>query len=330
MNKKNLEKRFAEGRQLESKQIKQPSVVKDTGDEKFDLIELLKGTWSTSDKGWNLIALPFKHPSAPFNYRLLMNQYGEFLNFKTADKNVPNRGITLDANGHTDQLIDALDYEQTISQVAAEDFPNSNLRSSDGKGIHHEPGLFLQILNHITTVGENELRVARLGTVPHGDSVLAMGTVDVFEGAPIIPNLNALPIGVSQDLTKPYLSPYNHFEQNPFLGTVNPPPPGFPGFFASNANAILQFAVSTLGNVKQTTILHFDTKFGTGGIVNIPFIVNEANATDMEATFWIMELEDGRFAMQYSQTVMLDFFKRPDSEGLIKWPHVSINTLIKE
>lgn len=87
---------------------------------------------------------------------------------------------------------------------------------------------------------------------------------------------------------------------------------------------------ASFNNVKETTVLHFDTNLGTGGIVNIPFIVNEANATEMQATFWIMELEDSRFIMQYSQTVMLDFFDRPDGNGLIKWQHVSINTLIKQ
>ena len=258
-----------------------------------------------------------------------MNQYGEKLQFKTADKNVPNRGITPDSNGFTDQLIDALDYEQMIIQVDSADSPESNLRSPNGKGIHHEPGLFLQVLNHVPTTGGDELHVARLGTVPHGDSVLAMGTVNITEEPPVIRDLNALPIGVSQDLASPYLSPYQHFETHPFFGTVNPDQvEGFPGFFSSNANAILQFA--KFNNVKQTTKLHFNTKFGTGGIVNIPFIVKEANATEMEATFWIMELEDGRFFMQYSQTVMLDFFDRPDGKGKIKWPHVSINTLVKE
>lgn len=329
MKKEILKKRFLEGRQIKSVDTNIKSALNQTSSETFNLIELLGGTWSSTDKGWNLIALPFKDPSAPFNYRLLMNQYGEKLEFKTADINVPNRGITPDTNQYTDQLIDALDYEQTIFQVDSADFPESKLRSPNGKGIHHEPGLFLQILNHITNVDGNELQVARLGTIPHGDSVLSMGTVNIADEAPIIPGLNALPIGVSQDLNSPYLRPYKHFESNPFFGTVNPKEvKGFPGFFSSNANAILQFV--KFDNVKQTTKFHFNTKFGTGGIVNIPFIVREANATEMEATFWVIELKDGQFIMQYSQTVMLDFFDRPDGNGKIKWPHVSINTLTKE
>lgn len=329
MKHEEFKKRLLEGRQIEYLQPGKSTTLEDTGDEKFNLIKLLQGTWSSPEQGWNLIALPFRDKSAPFNYRVMMNQYGETLHFKTADKSVPNRGITPDEEGVNDQLLDALDYEQMITQVEVDDFPKSDLRAPNDKGIHHEPGLFLQILNHITSVGNVELRVARLGTIPHGNSVLALGSVDVFDGPPTIPDLNALPIGVSQGLDSPYLGPYAHYEEHPFFGTVDPAQvAGFPGFFASNANAILQFV--PLNDVKETTVLHFDTRFGTGGIVNIPFIEREADPTEMQATFWIMEMNDGRFMMQYTQTVMLDFFERPDGLGLIKWPHVSINTLMKE
>lgn len=296
----------------------------------------LRGTWSSPVQGWNLIALPFKDPSAPFNYRLLMNQYGETLEFSFVDENIPNRGIDPGADGITDQLITGLDYQQVINQVAAEDSPASGLLASNepGKnGIHHEPGLLLHIMNKTTQDDGENLSVARLATIPHGDSVLAMGKVtDWYDGPPTIPDLNALPVRATQDLNSPYLAPYKHFEDSPFFGTVPPTLPQFPGLFATNANAILQFALGTL-NVKRTMAMHFDTKFSTGGIVNIPFIVKEANATEMIATFWIMELETPEgappeFAMQYSQTVFLDFFPSSDDPTqLIRWPHVSINTM---
>ena len=78
------------------------------------------------------------------------------------------------------------------------------------------------------------------------------------------------------------------------------------------------------------------TKVETAGIVNIPFIVKQANAAEMISTFWIMELDapgpDGhpQLVMQYLQIVLLDFFPRRDGmPGLIRWPHVSINTMEK-
>jgi len=115
MKKNDLEKRFKEGRMLErigSGVL--PSKLGVTGDEEFSLIELLSGTWTSRERGWNLIALP---ASAPKQFRILMNQYDEELNFNnTADKNVPNRGVKPEINGKSDQLIDAIDYEQIIVQ----------------------------------------------------------------------------------------------------------------------------------------------------------------------------------------------------------------------
>ena len=54
----------------------------------------------------------------------------------------------------------------------------------------------------------------------------------------------------------------------------------------------------------------------------------------MRSTFWIQELASGdgpQLRLQYAQVVMLDFFRRADGlPGLIRWPHVSINTLTKQ
>ena len=79
-----------------------------------------------------------------------------------------------------------------------------------------------------------------------------------------------------------------------------------------------------------------DTTAHTGGINNIPFIVKQANASEMKSTFFIQELAETdewgnpKLRMQYVQVVQLDFFGRFDGgPGRIKWPHVSINTLEK-
>ena len=88
--------------------------------------------------------------------------------------------------------------------------------------------------------------------------------------------------------------------------------------------------------VKRTTVLSVDTATQTGGISNIPFVVQQADTRRMVSTFWIHELcetdDKGkpRFLMQYLQDVALDFLPRTDgTPGLIRWPHISINTLEK-
>lgn len=299
------------------------------GDEDLGPLQLLPGKWESNGSGWNMIALPFARAEGSFlNYRLLLNQYNEELNFTLVDKAVPNRGVNEDQSVQTDQFIVTLDYQQVIHQVAVEDRPQSQVAGAPGIAIHHEPGLFLNMTNEIP----DGFDIARLGTIPHGDAVLALGTSSVETGAVDIPSVNGLPIGVSQNLDNPYLEPYRHFHDSPFVGNVGP---GFPGFDPVEPHLLLALANGGLA-VARTTVLDLDTTLATGGIKNIPFIVKQANAVSMKSTFWIQELEEvdnegsPKLRLQYLQVVILDFFPRVDGlPGLIGWPHVSINTLEK-
>lgn len=319
-------------------------------------LQLLPGKWANivprsqgsglPGRGWNMIALPFVDPRTGderfrFNYRLLLNQYNEVLEFKLVDKAVPNRSIRLAPGNpaNTDQLLVALDYQQSIEQIAGDDFPKSGLAvppSPSGKlpVIHHEPGLWLHMTNGIT----DGFNIGRLATIPHGDSVLALGRSSEHFGAQSIPDISGLPIGVDQDLNNPYLEPYKHFGEKKekfFQGLFNPVSP----------NDLLEKANLELEEqgvkIVKTTVLDVDSTHPTGGVVNIPFIVRQANATVMKSTFWIQELDQKdeygqpKLRLQYSQLVMLDFFPRIDGlppgccPGLIQWPHVSINTMEK-
>lgn len=303
----------------------------DSGGDDDNLADLgplaqLAGVWTNDElpgRGWNMIALPFIAPPEakfPFNYRLLLNQYNETLVFSTIDGPVPNRGIQVGAAPtNADQQLMALSYEQNIVQIAAADFPHSNQAGGKNLPIHHEPGLFLRILNAQT----NGLDIARLATIPHGDSVLAMGRSSSAVGVPKIPVTSGLPIGVSDDVdNNPYLGPYKHFRDNKFQGLFDPTQP----------QALLEAANAGV-NIVKSTELGFDSTLETGGISNIPFVVRQANAATMKATFWIQEVQDGKktkLRLQYLQVVMLDFFGRRDGlPGRIGWPHVSINTMTK-
>lgn len=315
----------------------------------------LPGVWSnlrpTGDsplagRGWNLIALPFASPEgiAPFTagqvppFRLLMNRYDEKLVFLTVDENVPNRGITQDRSARADQKVATLDYEQTIRQVAAADMPPTADAGPSGIAIHHEPGLFLAMKEQIV----DGFDIARCGSIPHGNALNALGKSAVVDGPPDIAPLSGFPEGVTHDIvnavaagnatsTSPrdrYLFPYKHFVDNPFLGLFSP----------DNANALLQGGLPD--NVAKTTILDFSTEAAEGGIVNIPFVERQADASQMRSVFWLMELNEEadiaglegtpRMILAYSQFIYLDFFPRFDGKpGLIRWPHISINTMEK-
>lgn len=311
------------------------------GDSDLGPLKLLPGTWANlrdpkdpgagplEGRGWNLIALPFAtKKDQGSNYRVLMNQYNERLIISTKDEGVPNRGIEPNPpsgveTAETDQTLVALDYEQGVVHIATADFPDSNLKQPLNSAIHHEPGLFLFMKNQTA----NGIDIARLGTVPHGNSLLALGaSAPPTPGKPVIPPFSSLPIGLANNDVEnsEYLKPYKHFIDKPFLDLFSP----------DKTHDLLERALDGFGPVLRTTTFHFSTKVETAGIVNIPFITKQASATEMDVTFWLLELEevgaDGqpRLILMYHQVVMLEFFQRSDGiEGLVKWPHVSINTM---
>ena len=318
-----------------------PAVIEDS--ENLGDLAKLAGRWTNPadqgdffrGRGWNMIALPFGDEEGGFDYRVMVNQYNEVLEFSDAIGPVPNRGLNKPSDVETDQTIFALDYQQAINQIAVDDSAPSTgpeIVFNPGDGIHHEPGFFLNIMDQQT----DGLNIARLATIPHGNSVAAMGRSNVIDGPPTVNPVPALPIGATPDGSDPvvsdrgYFAPYEAFAGDKAFGGVI----GVPLFDVTKPHALLQQAIDSL-KVKKTTILDLDTKLGTGGIVNIPFVVNQADTTEMTSTFYIMELEPNSpggqagFALAYIQMVMLEFFDRRDGvEGKIKWPHVSINTMV--
>lgn len=336
-----------------------------TGEDALGPLKLLPGTWANirpehrkdgslfegegtldgegaspfDGRGWNLIALPFAEPGQRRNYRILMNQYNEVLKFTTIDDKVPNRGITLTRPAEeADQKIAALDYEQTIAQISAKDISESGVAGGPNLPIHHEPGFFLHMRDQRT----DGLDIARLATIPHGNAATALGkSSEIGDGAPTIGDLSGFPEGVSDDIVQAvenasdptsYLFPYHQFTKHPFKGVVDAA--AFPGFSPANANALLQSGLPA--NIRKTTVLPMDTTVLEAGIVNIPFVVRQADAAEMRATFWIMELDEtddkgrSRLVLAYSQFIFLDFFNRFDGRpGKIRWPHISINMMEK-
>ncbi len=328
---------------------RRPAALPDLGP-----LEPLVGVWRAEGTGWNMIALPFDAaPPAPagFKFRVLMNQYDEDLRFTFVDDDVPNRGLVRPDAPQADQAVVTLDYQQKIAQVAAEDRPSSGgLAGPVGLAIHHEPGLWLYEKNRRTKddnirddqVSEVELDVARLAAIPHGNSVLAIGRSEVFDGMPDIPVMSGLPTGRLENVltpdydfkSDPYLEPYKHYIDNPFMGNVGFA--GFPGFSPADMNQILRFANQGV-DIVRTTTLTVDSTRKSAGISNTPFSVREAEPVSMKSTFWIQELRElddhgrPRMRLQYSQVVMLNFFRPRQDElpGRFVWPHISIATLEK-
>jgi len=252
----------------------------------------LAGTWSGS--GFNLIALPDKQHDAAF--RLMLNATTEVLEFNSIGGVVPNRGSAQDDIG-----IFGLTYLQRVNDAQTHE------------GIHIEPGIWLNV--PATTEPPAPASIVRQSTIPHGDSLLAQGTGFTVAHAPKIAPVSSKPTGPGMaSVSLGYLDPYLHSNL----------PPGMKQAYVSNMNQALLDAIADQ-EIVNTVVLQV-ASIPVGGIVNIPFVTVNANATRMDAIFWIETVRraDGTefLQLQYTQTVILNFLD-------IDWPHISVATLIR-
>jgi hypothetical protein len=258
----------------------------------------LPGTWVGS--GFNLISLPDKHDNKPF--RLKLNATKETLDFNRIGAPIPNRGSAQD-----DIEFLGLHYLQQVSDAVT------------NEALHIEPGIWLNV--PATTEPAGPASVVRLATIPHGDSLVAQGPDFTVAGGPQIDVISSTPTNANtgQPIADPnYLAPFSATPLPPRL------PPLAPGSIA-NPNLVLTDAIQGQ-NIVSTVVLTISTA-PNGGIVNIPFVVTNANAIRLDAIFWIETVERPNgiqfLQLQYTQTVILNFLD-------INWPHISVATLLKQ
>jgi hypothetical protein len=80
-----------------------------------------------------------------------------------------------------------------------------------------------------------------------------------------------------------YIAPYKHFHDNPFQGLFDPTDPLH----------LLQGAITAVlpdSRILGTVTFTVDSQV-QGGINNIPFVTNQANAARVMATFWIQRVQ---------------------------------------
>jgi hypothetical protein len=256
------------------------------------LLADLEGTWSGN--GFNLIAVPNKQNNTDF--RLILNATTEILQFNSIGGAIPNRGSAQD-----DIDLFGLTYLQRVNDAQTKE------------NLHIEPGIWLNV--PATSAPAAGPSIVRQSTIPHGDSLLAQGDGFIVDGGPQIAEVSSEPTGPGL-ATKllGYLDPYGHSDL----------PPGMQQSYVTNMNQALVDAIT--GQEIVSTVVLQVASTPQGGIVNLPFITVNANATRMEAIFWIETVKrpDGTLflQLQYTQTVILNFLD-------IDWPHVSVGTLIR-
>ncbi len=260
--------------------------------EQFGPLTDLIGTWY-GNKGWNQVAVPNKYGG----FSLLVQPYTETLTITPLGTPTPNRGRKIT------QEVPTLMYNLTI---------HSN---NDGSLLHAENGTWLFL-----TDCQDGFNIARLASIPHGNSILALGSTSVIPFAPSIQAISTLPITGPGNIPLGYTDPYLNAH--------------FTGFNVINPNETLVEAIKEQKIISSTNLVI--STANQGGINNIPFVSKNANTTKFEAIFWIETVLNPKtgnhfLQLQYSQTTILEFIPQfNDSTKLIQWPHVNINTMIKQ
>lgn len=294
-----------------------PGLALSTTASKLGPLADLAGTWVGN--GFNLISLPdfsSQPPSTgPADFRLKLNATLETLQFTPIGGAVPNRGVVSalgSTTGQADISLFGLTYLQRVSD------------SVTNEALHIEPGIWIHVPATTVFPPNPSDTVVRMATIPHGDSLLAQSTAILTVPAPAIAPASSTPVKTDGTaLPAGYLAPF-----------LNPPlPPGIKLPYVANPNLVLQDAI--LGqNIVNTEVLIISTSAAAagssqpvGGILNIPFVTQNANAARLDAIFWIETVQqpDGTtfLQLQYTQTVILNFLG-------INWPHVSVATLVKQ
>ncbi len=203
--------------------------------------------------------------------------------------------------------------------------------------------------------------IAKQIAVPHGNSVLALGSVDLYDrnnyhddpaglkantiipGAPVIPDApvpypqlaetcRRMPYSEPDDITTdPQTDPYVKDLSNP-ADYENPNT-----IWTLNPNYPLQLAID---KIKPTAHIHWrvttNPLFGGDGVVtNIPFEERKSKVTEYWADYWLLstDKEYKKFDyLAYSQTILMEMdISLNDGKTYDRYvfPHVTTNTVKK-
>jgi len=197
-------------------------------------LAFLAGSWR--GPGFNAIWRPDNPQSRPLTNppnqtkRLLeLNLTTDSFDFQVIPGVVPNRGL----NPQTDLSLYGLHYLQRTSDADPKPSPHVHphgYSTTAGQALHIEPGLFMNVpaATSVTTAPGNSPTIVRMGSIPHGATVLMQGPnpgMTPTLGAPVIPALT--PFSTPGNVY-PGLSPMPFPGAYPGTNVPLPLPPGTP------------------------------------------------------------------------------------------------------
>jgi len=201
----------------------------------------------------------------------------------------------------------------------------------EGELMHVENGMFLNLSRTVDEKGKEtipDFNIARSGTIPHGNSIMILGTPPKFNlGGPVIQDIQSVPRPKDKigDGEGNYLVPYGAEL------VIRPEKFKNPALVLRNYNEELK---AKDHQIKNTVYFSFDSNNG-GDVLNIPFLKRRANVKRMQAFFWLETVAIKKTGqvydqLQYMQIMDIEFQKTNDNKEFVVWPHVTVNTLVKQ
>lgn len=269
------------------------------------------GAWKGS--GFNTIfrpdstetPTPLPTPAGGDNV-LELNLTAESLSFSPSLGSVPNRGMV-----QGDVFLNGVPYLQTISDVT----------TGQPVGIHVEPGLWMAV-SSTSDPAEPTQTLVRMGSIPHGTTILAQGTASTTTGPPSIPPVDITPFVSSSGQRFRFPS-----QTASAQGTARIPQDltniPITQAMLDDPNSVLRDQIANQ-HIDSTTTITISTSppqplFG-GGSDNIAFLLGfpgaignpnnsgqNAQTVVMNATFWIETVE---------HTIVIPPFPEPPVEPI--------------
>ncbi|HEY1607261.1 MAG TPA: heme-binding protein [Allosphingosinicella sp.] len=311
--------------------------------------DYLLGTWTnqnigTSSRGdpsnpfsYNLMVLP-QAPNAdpsdpdesPYGYILKSMSYYEEITF------TPIHGAAANRGGAGAQISNAILYEQ---RVYISDGPAKDTL------VHFENGIWSLLTPMAQALGpygdgdgpdignetfgdappELPFNIFKQISVPHGNSVLACGTVQLGADMQPVPQPGSPTIGPPPQVL-PSGIPTPAYSQDSVQNIISA--------YALNPNQPLMEALTIAGapTISQFIQIEISSQQGGGTVANIDYEQQKADVTQYSATYWIEDTGSGFNQLQYSQTILLQIpivLPGASEPTDIVFPHITTNTLTK-
>jgi hypothetical protein len=195
-------------------------------------LAFLNGSWR--GPGFNAIWRPHNQKSEPVNVAtkrfLELNLTNDGFDFHIIPGVVPNRGL----DPQPDLSLYGLHYLQRVSDADPKPSPHVHphgYSQTAAQALHIEPGLFMLVpASSQASVGDtpivNNNAIVRMGSIPHGTTVLMQGPSPGNKPKPGKPHIPHLMPFTNYPGAKGPGQPGTSFPLYPQPGQIPPPPPG--------------------------------------------------------------------------------------------------------